>query len=192
MKNLVFASHNAHKVKEINQLLEGKYNVQSLAENGFTEEIEETGSTLTENALLKARCIYSKLHGDCFADDTGLEVDALGGRPGVYSARYAGEPKNDRNNILLLLQELQGIKKRTARFKTVIALIIDGKEYLFEGVVEGSISDEMSGDNGFGYDPVFIPAGYNITFAEMSAAQKNDISHRAIAVRKLADFLCLA
>lgn len=192
MKNLVFASHNAHKVKEINQLLDGKYNVQSLAESGFTEEIEETGSTLTENALLKARSIYSKLHCDCFADDTGLEVDALGGRPGVYSARYAGEPKNDRNNILLLLQELQGIKKRTARFKTVIALIIDGKEYLFEGVVEGSISDEMSGDNGFGYDPVFIPAGYNITFAEMSAAQKNDISHRAIAVRKLADFLCLA
>jgi XTP/dITP diphosphohydrolase len=127
MKNLVFASHNAHKVKEINQLLDGKYNVQSLAESGFTEEIEETGSTLTENALLKARSIYSKLHCDCFADDTGLEVDALEGRPGVYSARYAGEPKNDRNNILLLLQELQGIKKRTARFKTVIALILEGK-----------------------------------------------------------------
>jgi XTP/dITP diphosphohydrolase len=114
------------------------------------------------------------------------------GSPGVYSARYAGEPKNDRNNILLLLQELQGIKKRTARFKTVIALILEGKEYLFEGVVEGTISDEMRGDNGFGYDPVFIPAGNNTTFAEMTAAQKNDISHRAIAVRKLADFLCLA
>lgn len=190
MKNLVFASHNAHKVKEINQLLDGKYNLQSLAESGFTEEIEETGSTLTENALLKARSIYSKLHGDCFADDTGLEVDALGGRPGVYSARYAGEPKNDRNNILLLLQELNGIEKRTARFKTVIALIIRGKEYLFEGVVEGRISEEMRGNNGFGYDPVFIPAGNHTTFAEMTAVQKNDISHRAIAVRKLADFLC--
>lgn len=192
MKNLVFASHNAHKVKEINQLLEGKYNVQSLAESGFTEEIEETGSTLTENALLKAISIYSKLHCDCFADDTGLEVDALGGRPGVYSARYAGEPKNDSNNIQLLLQELNGIEKRTARFKTVIALIIKGKEYLFEGVVEGRISEEMNGNNGFGYDPVFIPAGYDITFAQMTAAQKNDISHRAIAVRKLADFLCSA
>lgn len=192
MKNLIFASHNVHKVKEINQLLDGKYNVQSLAESGFTEEIEETGSTLTENALLKARCINSNLHADCFADDTGLEVDALDGRPGVYSARYAGEPKNDKNNILLLLQELQGIKKRTARFKTVIALIMEGKEYLFEGVIEGSISEEISGDNGFGYDPVFIPAGYDITFAEMTAAQKNDISHRAIAVKKLADFLCSA
>lgn len=189
MKNLVFASHNAHKVKEINQLLEGKYNVQSLAESGFTDEIEETGSTLTENALLKARSIYSKLHCDCFADDTGLEVDVLEGRPGVYSARYAGEPKNDSNNIQLLLQELNEIEKRTARFKTVIALIFEGKEYLFEGGVEGSISEKIRGDNGFGYDPVFIPAGYNTTFAEMTASQKNDISHRAIAVRKLADFL---
>lgn len=190
MKNLVFASHNAHKVKEINQLLEGKYNVQSLAESGFTDEIEETGTTLTENALLKARHIYEKLHADCFADDTGLEVDALDGRPGVYSARYAGEPKNDSNNIHLLLQELNGVDKRTARFKTVIALIIEGKEYLFEGVVEGSISKEIVGGNGFGYDPVFIPAGYNTTFAEMTAEQKNNISHRAIAVGKLTDFLC--
>ncbi len=186
---LIFATHNQHKLQEIKLLLPKSIELVSLADVNFTEDIAETGSTLKDNALLKARYIYHRFHTNCFADDSGLEVEALNGEPGVYSARYAGLHKNDADNNQKLLTELKDKLNRNACFKTVIALIIDGKEYTFEGIIEGIILTEMKGIKGFGYDPLFQPNGYNKTFAEMSTEEKSKISHRGLAVNKLVDFL---
>lgn len=186
---LIFATHNANKVKEVNAALPATIKVISLDEINFTDDIAETETTLEGNALLKAKTIYDKTGQSCFADDSGLLVDALNGAPGVYSARYAGEQKNDEANTQKLLQELKGQSNRKAHFKSVIALVHQDKTYLFEGVMNGQIATEKHGTNGFGYDPVFIPDGYNKTFAEMSLEEKNKISHRAIAVKKLLTFL---
>lgn len=164
-------------------------NLLSLYDINFTDDIAETAATIEGNALLKAKAIAGKSDTNCFADDSGLLVDALNGAPGVYSARYAGEQKNDRDNIDKLLRELEGVENRKAHFKTVMALVLNGKEYLFEGIVKGSIIKELRGSNGFGYDPVFMPDGSSKTFAEMSLEEKNTISHRKIALKKLLDFL---
>lgn len=189
MKSLVFATNNAHKLIEVSAILEGKYKVVSLADIGCFDDIPETSQTIEGNALLKARFVVNNYHQDCFADDTGLEVDALDGRPGVYSARYAGEGCSYNDNVEKLLLELKGKPKRKARFKTVIALALNGKETLFEGIINGTIIHEKRGISGFGYDPVFVPDGYDQTFAEMSPELKNTISHRALAVKKLAESL---
>lgn len=186
---LIIATNNAHKVTEIKNGLPKHISVKSLKEVGITEEIPEEQDTLEGNALQKARYIYEKYQKNCFADDTGLEVEALDGAPGVYSARYAGENCSFEDNVLKILSEMQGKTNRHACFRTVIALIIDGKEYLFEGKVSGSITKDKLGNNGFGYDPVFLPDGYCITFAEMELEQKNNISHRGQAVVKLLKFL---
>lgn len=186
---LVFATQNLNKLQEIRQLVPAGIEVLSLHDLDFSGEIEETGATLEENALLKARLIYEKFGINCFADDTGLEVEALGGAPGVYSARYAGKKQDANRNMDKLLAELADKSDRRAAFKTVIALRAGGKEYLFEGAVHGTIAQEKRGTAGFGYDPVFMPDGHSKTFAEMSAAEKNSISHRARAVNKLVDFL---
>lgn len=164
-------------------------NLLSLYEIDFTDEIAETAVTIEGNALLKAKTIARKFDTNCFADDSGLLVDALNGAPGVYSARYAGEQKNDRDNVNKLLSELKGLDNRKAQFKTVMALVLNGKDYLFEGTVNGTITTELRGSNGFGYDPVFMPDGYSKTFAEMSLEEKNSISHRKIALKKLLEFL---
>jgi XTP/dITP diphosphohydrolase len=186
---LVFATHNNHKVAEIKPLFPSPISIITLTEIGITEEIPETGDTLKDNAIIKARVIHEKIKKDCFADDTGLEVDALNGEPGVYSARYAGEGKSASDNIEKLLLKLNGATNRTAKFKTVIAAIINNKEYIFEGVVEGEIAEMKLGDKGFGYDPIFIPKGYVKSFAQMTLEEKNDLSHRSIAVKKFAGFL---
>ncbi len=186
---LVFATHNAHKVSEIKPLLPASVNLASLHDLGFIEEIPETGDTLAANALQKADYIHTRLNVDCFADDTGLEVKALAGRPGVYSARYAGENKSADDNIEKLLAELKGEKDRSALFKTVIAVIIEGKPKLFEGVVKGTISETKMGEKGFGYDPVFIPEGHSRSFAQMTREEKNKISHRGLAVKKFVVYL---
>jgi len=191
--NLIFATNNQHKLLEIRHIFEKQgldhIHLQGLKEIGFTGEIEEPGETLEENALIKARFIHSKYGKNCFADDTGLEVDALNGQPGVYSARYAGEGCSYQDNVVKLLDALNGIADRSARFRTVIALIINDKEYLFEGRMEGMIITEIRGTNGFGYDPVFMPDGYNLTYAEMPADIKNSISHRYLALDKMIRFL---
>lgn len=189
MKEIVFATNNKHKLHEIRHLTEGHLKIRSLAEIGCNDEIPETADTLEGNALLKARFVKENYGYDCFADDTGLEVEALGGRPGVYSARYAGTGHDFRANMLKLLAEMDGITNRKARFRTVIALILGDKQYFFNGQVGGNIIREMRGGEGFGYDPVFMPDGYQITFAEMSLSEKNKISHRAVAATKLASFL---
>ncbi|MGP8217628.1 MAG: RdgB/HAM1 family non-canonical purine NTP pyrophosphatase [Bacteroidia bacterium] len=186
---LVFATHNNHKVAEIKPLFPSSVQINTLDEKGIFDEIPETGNTLKENAIQKARFVYQKLKLDCFADDTGLEADALNGEPGVYSARYAGEGCNAADNIEKLLSLMKGISNRSAKFKTVIATIINGKEYTFEGIVEGTIADTKMGEKGFGYDPVFIPKGYKISFAQMTLQEKNSISHRAMAVKKFVKFL---
>lgn len=186
---LVFATNNRHKLNEVQALLEGKFRLVSLADMGFFEDIPEDYDTLQANALQKARHIYSLRRKNCFADDTGLEVEALNGKPGVYSARYAGEQKNPKDNIKKLLENLEGVKNRNAVFRTVIALIINGEEHLFEGNVTGTIVDEEQGSDGFGYDPVFLPNGYTQTFAQMPLSLKNKISHRGLAVTKLVNFL---
>jgi XTP/dITP diphosphohydrolase len=186
---LVFASSNQNKVAEIQKLIGNKIKLLSLKDINCTEEIAETGKTFHENALIKARYIFDNFKYNCFGDDSGLEVEALNNAPGVYSARYAGEPKNDANNTQKLLKELASKNNRNACFKTVIALIIDGKEQFFEGEIKGRIALQPIGDGGFGYDPVFIPNGYGRTFAQMSLDEKNSISHRAIAVRELVDYL---
>lgn len=186
---LVFATNNQHKLKEVQALLGNHFRLLSLIDIGFDEEIPEDFDTLQDNALQKARYINSRFGYNCFADDTGLEVDALNGEPGVYSARYAGEAKNPHDNIVKLLKNLVGVKHRRAKFRTVIALILDGNEYLFEGKVNGEIIDKGRGSDGFGYDPIFLPEGYNQTFAEMPLELKNQISHRGRAVVKLVDFL---
>lgn len=165
------------------------FQIESMRSLGINEDIPEDQQTLEGNALQKARFLYDRTGESCFADDTGLEVDALNGAPGVYSARYAGEAKNSLDNMALLLKNMSGIQNRKARFRTVIALILDGKEYLFEGIVNGTITEEPRGTAGFGYDPLFVPDGYSTTFAEMDSEAKNAISHRGRAVEKLAAFL---
>lgn len=186
---LIFASHNENKVTEIAALIGSSYSVKSLSAIGFNTEIVENGSTLTENALIKARTIYQATNKNCFADDTGLLVEVLNNEPGVFSARYAGIQKNDNDNLNLLLENLKNKSNRSANFTTVIALILDGKEYLFEGKLMGEIVTEKIGLNGFGYDPIFKPSGYGITLAQMDLIKKNTISHRAIAFQKMIDFL---
>ena len=174
---------------EVQHLLKNKIELLSLQDINCTDELPETGNTLQENALQKARYVHSKFAVNCFADDTGLEIEALNGRPGVYSARYGGEEKSAEKNIEKVLTEMKGINKRNAFFTTVISLIINNKIHLFEGKIGGIISTEIKGNSGFGYDPLFIPAGHTKSFAEMSLEEKNKISHRAIAVKKLAEFL---
>lgn len=186
---LIFCTHNENKVLEINTLLPEVFQLKSLSDYGYSDEIEETGSTLEENALIKARTIYNSFKKNCFADDSGLEVEALEGKPGVYSARYAGNQKNANDNISKLLRELEEIDNRLACFRTVIALILDGKEYLFEGIVKGEISQRPIGKNGFGYDPIFIPENQKLSFAQLSLSEKNKISHRSMAFKKLLEFL---
>src|SRR5690606_23310516 len=188
MKELVFATNNAHKLQEVRSILSDRINVKSLQEIGCDVDIPETGSTLVENAGIKSRYVFQQYRVDCFADDSGLEVEALGGEPGVYSARYSGS-RDMEANINFLLKKLKDKTNRQASFKTVISLIIDGREYLFEGVVQGQILHEKVGTEGFGYDPIFVPDGYSKTFAEMDPAEKNAISHRAMAVAGLTDFL---
>jgi XTP/dITP diphosphohydrolase len=186
---LVFVTNNQHKIKEITKLLNNRFYVKSLEEIGCREEIPEEQPTIEGNALQKARYVYTHYGFNCFADDTGLEVEALDGEPGVKSARYAGPGKNSDDNIQKLLEKLAEIKNRNARFRTVISLIIDGKEVLFEGTVRGIILNEKRGTKGFGYDPVFCPLGSSCSFAEMDLETKNKISHRGIAFEKLVHFL---
>lgn len=186
---LVFATNNAHKLNELRAIAGDRFSIVSLKELGCFDEIPETGETLIENALQKATYIYDRFHCNCFADDTGLEIEALNGSPGVYSARYAGEHCSFQDNITKVLNELQGITNRKACFKTVIALILDEQHYCFEGKIEGEITNTEKGTNGFGYDPVFKPLGYDKTFAEMTDIEKNSISHRALAAIALNDFL---
>ncbi len=189
MNKLIFATNNAHKLSEVQAVLGDAFTLVTLRECGITEDIAETADTLEGNALQKARYIYEKLGADCFADDTGLEVDALNGAPGVHSARYATDGHDFAANNRLLLKNMEGVTDRSAHFRTVIALILDGKEYLFEGRVEGTIAQVESGCEGFGYDPLFVPSGEIITFAQMSAEAKNAISHRGRAVAELVKFL---
>lgn len=194
---LVFATNNLHKLQEVRQILPTTYVFLSLQDVGFTEEIEETGKTLEENSILKAQTVWRWLHkhgeGEetgVFADDTGLEVKALGGEPGVYSARYAGEPADSQKNRQKLLHAMAGVTHREARFRTVVTLILpQGETTQLEGIVEGTIAKEEHGDGGFGYDSLFIPKGYEKTFAELSAAEKNGISHRGRAMEKLKTLL---
>jgi len=187
---IVFATNNAHKLSEIRQILGHKIEVLSLSDIGCHDDIPETGTTLEANALQKARYIRDKYGYDCFADDTGLEVDALGGEPGIYSARYAGGEGHDSEaNMQKLLQKLDGEDNRTARFRTVIALLQGNEQKLFEGIVNGTITREKSGAEGFGYDPIFMPDGYDQTFAELGMDIKNRISHRARATAQLAAYL---
>ncbi|MDZ4757907.1 MAG: non-canonical purine NTP diphosphatase [Bacteroidota bacterium] len=186
---LIFATHNLHKLQEVQSMLPDKINLVSLDEYGIMQEIPETGDTLEENALIKCKFVYNKTGQACFADDTGLEVEALNGRPGVYSARYASLQKNDDANIQKLLVELEGKENRKARFRTVIQLAWDDEYYIFEGIVNGHITNEPIGFSGFGYDPVFIPEGQERTFAEMELSEKNTMSHRARAFEKLVEWL---
>lgn len=182
---IVFATNNAHKLSEVSAVLGSEYELVTLREVGITEDIPETGATLDENASIKARYVYERTSLNCFADDTGLEVEALGGAPGVHSARYATDGHDFKANNRKLLHELEGKSNRKARFRTVISLIVDGVERQVEGIVEGRIATEESGAEGFGYDPLFVPEGYDRTFAEMSADEKNAISHRGRAVKNL-------
>ena len=186
---LVFATNNAHKLREVSQVVGDKFTLITPRECGIDEDIPEEQPTLEGNALQKARYIYARTGRDCFADDTGLEVDALGGEPGGRSARYATDGHDDEANKRLLLERMQGVEARGAQFRTAIALIIGGKEYLFEGIVRGNITTEEQGEGGFGYDPLFVAEGCEQSFAEISAEEKNAISHRGRAVRKLAEFL---
>jgi len=196
-KQLIFASGNHHKIEEIQHLLGTEYKLLGLKDLQFTGDIPEDADTLEGNALLKARFVYQHWNTNCFADDTGLEVECLNGKPGVYSARYSGELSdfnNDEQSRTLanknkLIVNMQGCNNRKARFRTVIAYIENGKEYLFEGIVNGIITESERGKGGFGYDPLFIPDGYNLSFAEMPLNEKNEISHRARAVQKFIDWL---
>ena len=189
MERIVFATNNAHKLSEVKAVLGDGYELVTLREVGITEDIPETGETLDENASIKARYVYERTGLDCFADDTGLEVVALNGAPGVRSARYATDGHDFAANNRKLLAELEGKEDRRARFRTVISLIRDGVEQQVEGIVEGTIATSLSGSEGFGYDPLFVPTGYGITFAEMSTEQKNAISHRGRAVAALVEIL---
>ena len=189
MTKLLFATNNPHKLGEIRSMLGSRFTVLSLQDIGFSGEIPEDRPTLEENASKKAFFLFRRCGCDCFADDTGLEVEALDGEPGVFSARYAGEGKNADDNTAKLLQKMAEIKNRQARFRTVISLIFDGDEFQFEGVVNGEIIDEKRGTGGFGYDPVFMPEGSELTFAEMQPVEKNKISHRGRALEKMVEFL---
>lgn len=186
---LVFATNNKHKLQEVRDIVGDRVEVLSLADINCYDDIPETADTLQGNALIKARHIYEKYDLDCFADDTGLEVEALGGVPGVYSARYAGEECDPEANMQKLLQNLTGETNRNAQFRTVIALIIRGEEKLFNGIVKGTIATEKKGDSGFGYDPIFIPEGHSESFAQMSSEMKNSMSHRFRATQQLGDYL---
>jgi XTP/dITP diphosphohydrolase len=189
MQQLVFATNNRHKLEEVSAKIKDKFKLLSLEDIGCTDDIEETGVTFRENASIKSQYIYKKYNLNCFGDDSGLEIDALNGEPGVYSARYAGEHGNRDANINKVLHNLAGETNRKARFRTVISLIWNGKEHFFDGTVEGNIRTTPSGDDPFGYNPIFEPEGYNVTFAEISLAEKNKISHRAKAMDQLISFL---
>lgn len=189
MREIVFATNNAHKLEEVTAILGDSYKLITLGACGITEDIPEEEPTIEGNALQKARYVHARTGGDCFADDTGLEVEMLDGAPGVHSARYATSGHDFEANVKLLLKNMEGAANRRARFRTVIALILTGKEYTFEGIVEGVITETPSGNGGFGYDPVFVPDGYSETFSEMSPELKNTISHRARAVQQFAEFM---
>lgn len=186
---LVFASNNKNKIKEIQLLVPNAIHILSLEDIGCTEEIPETADTIEGNAILKANYVTENYGYDCFADDSGLEVDALNGEPGVYSARYAGEPKDDDKNIEKLLENLNDATNRKANFKTVICLNRKGEQHLFTGIINGTLINEKIGTNGFGYDPIFVAENYTKTFAELTIEEKSSISHRGIAVRQLVAFL---
>ena len=186
---ICFATNNKKKIEEVKAALGSEFELVSLQDIGCEEELPETGNTLDHNAFQKARFVKEHFGLDCFADDTGLEVEVLDGAPGVYSGRFAGEPRSDERNIDLLLEKMAGKANRKARFRTVIALILEGKEYQFEGIAEGEILEERVGEKGFGYDPVFRPLGFDRTFAELSLEEKNEISHRGKAVKSLIEFL---
>ena len=186
---IIFATNNRHKLEEAQAILGNDFKLITPKDLNLFEDIPENADTLEGNALIKAEYLWNKFHRPCFADDTGLEVEALGGAPGVYSARYAGEDHNSKNNIEKLLKELDGIGQRGARFRTVTALILEGKVNYFEGVLNGEITLKPSGSGGFGYDSVFLPEGYSQTLAELSSYEKNLISHRGSAMRKLSGFL---
>lgn len=189
MNEIIFATNNKHKIEEMTAITSGKIHLLSLKDIGCEDDIPETSDTIEGNAHLKAKYIHDRFKMDCFADDTGLEVESLGGAPGVYSARYAGENATYQDNVIKLLQDLEGKQNRTARFKTVIALISGSESKYFEGIIEGKIIEKPRGESGFGYDPVFVPKGYDQTFAEMSPDLKNTISHRALASRSLTKYL---
>ena len=189
MQQLVFATNNQHKIEEVAAKIGSRFKLLSLDDIGFIDDIDETGTTFNANASIKSQTIWQKFGLNCFGDDSGLQITALNGEPGVYSARYAGEHGNHDANIAKVLKNLEGVTDRRARFITVISLIWQGEEHFFEGTVEGTIRHERSGAKGFGYDPIFQPDGYDITFAEMSLDQKNNISHRARALDKMVEFL---
>lgn len=186
---LVFATNNSHKLDEIRKIAGDCFEILSLNDINCHADIPETGNTFDANAFIKAKYVKENFGYDCFADDTGLEVEALNGAPGVYSARYAGEDCNPQNNMHKLLEEMKGATNRKAAFKTVIALILDNETYYFEGKIDGRIIEEKRGEHGFGYDPIFIPDGYDETFAELGEETKNTISHRALATQQLLKFL---
>lgn len=187
--NLIFATSNQNKVLEIQKILPKKFNIKSLKDLNYFEDVPENENTIEGNAIFKAKYIYEKFNINVFADDTGLEVEALNGEPGVHSARYAGTTRSSEKNIKKLLKNLKNIKNRNARFKTVIALIINNKLHIFSGIVEGYILDSPKGNNGFGYDPIFCPNGFDKSFAELTLKEKNLISHRSLAMKKLIDFI---
>jgi XTP/dITP diphosphohydrolase len=189
MKQIVFATNNKNKLREMREIMDGIYEVLSLEDIGCHEGISEDADTIQGNAKIKADFVTNKFHVDCFADDSGLEVEALDGAPGVYSARYAGEHCSYQDNVNKMLAALKGVKNRKAAFRTVIALNLEGKTYFFEGRCEGHITEEQHGTDGFGYDPIFQPDGYDETFAQMGHAGKNAISHRGKATRQLIEFL---
>jgi XTP/dITP diphosphohydrolase len=188
MIEIVFATNNKNKIAEVSKVLEGKVKLLSLADINCIAELPETTGTIEGNALQKAKHVAANFNVNCFADDTGLEIETLNGKPGVDSAFYAGSQKNADDNMQKVLTEMLGNSNRNAQFKTIIALVQNGNEYLFEGIIHGKILNQKQGTSGFGYDPIFMPNGYNKSFAEMSLAEKNNISHRAIAVKKLAQF----
>jgi len=185
----IFATSNPNKVREVNEMLGQQFEVQSLKDIGVTEDIPETADTFEGNALQKARWIYERYNCDCFSEDTGLEVEALHMAPGVITARYAGPSRDANDNMDLVLKNLKGQSNRKAQFRTAVALIVNGKEYVFEGICKGKITQEKIGEGGFGYDPIFIPEGYTQTFAELPKSVKNEVSHRAKAVAHLVNFL---
>lgn len=190
MRNLVFATGNSHKLQEVQGLFKEGFALSCLKDVNITEEIPETADNLVDNALQKAWYVYKKCGIPCFADDTGLEVEALDGAPGVYSARYAGEQKDSKLNMLLLLKNMTGKENRNARFRTIIAYIDENaQEHIFEGEIRGKIIENMAGENGFGYDPIFVPEGYDKTFAQLSSETKNKISHRARAMEKFLSYI---
>ena len=190
MKNkLVFATNNKHKLEEVSHILKDKIELLSLKDINCDVDIPETATTLEGNAFLKAQYIHENYGLNCFADDTGLEIESLNNEPGVFSARYAGSDKSSEANMLKVLKNLEGIENRKAQFRTAVSLIIDNKQYLFEGIIKGNIIKEKRGNSGFGYDPIFVPEGYDKTFAELGNEIKNKISHRALAINKLCNFL---